>query len=195
MLFYLLVVFYYATILLILNIGGVNMEKATFAGGCFWCMVKPFVEWDGIHKVTSGYMGGHVEFPTYEQVKKGDTGHLEVVQIEFDPTVFSYEKLLEIYWMQIDPTDDGGQFHDRGESYKTAIFYHSDAQRVLAEKSKQQLAESGRFKKPIVTKILPASTFYIAEDYHQDYYKKEPEHYLEDREKSGRDEFIHRHWK
>ncbi|SOC23939.1 peptide-methionine (S)-S-oxide reductase [Ureibacillus xyleni] len=171
------------------------MEKATFAGGCFWCMVKPFVEWDGIHKVTSGYMGGHVDFPTYERVKKGDTGHLEVVQIEFDSSVFSYKKLLEIYWMQIDPTDDGGQFHDRGESYKTAIFYHSEEQRILAEKSKQMLAESGRFKKTIVTEILPASIFYIAEDYHQDYYKKEPDHYKEDREKSGRDEFINSHWK
>ncbi|MFJ8235368.1 peptide-methionine (S)-S-oxide reductase MsrA [Ureibacillus sp. NPDC094379] len=170
------------------------MEKATFAGGCFWCMVKPFDTWDGVHKVTSGYMGGHVINPTYEQVKKGDTGHLEVVQIEFDPVIFSYEQLLEIYWMQIDPTDDGGQFHDRGESYKTAIFYHNEMQKELAESSKQQLAESGRFKKPIVTKILPAETFYIAEDYHQDYYKKESEHYKEDRAISGRDEFIQQHW-
>jgi len=170
------------------------MEKATFAGGCFWCMVKPFDTWDGVHKVTSGYMGGHVINPTYEQVKKGDTGHLEVVQIEFDPNIFSYEQLLEIYWMQIDPTDDGGQFHDRGESYKTAIFYHNEKQKELAVSSKQQLAESGRFKKPIVTKILPAETFYIAEDYHQDYYKKESEHYKEDRAISGRDEFIQQHW-
>ncbi|MGE7666902.1 peptide-methionine (S)-S-oxide reductase MsrA [Ureibacillus composti] len=170
------------------------MEKATFAGGCFWCMVKPFDTWDGVHKVTSGYMGGHVINPTYEQVKKGDTGHLEVVQIEFDPNIFSYEQLLEIYWMQIDPTDDGGQFHDRGESYKTAIFYHNEKQKELAVSSKQQLAESGRFKKPIVTKILPAETFYIAEDYHQDYYKKESEHYKEDRSISGRDEFIQQHW-
>jgi len=152
------------------------MEKATFAGGCFWCMVKPFVEWDGIEKVTSGYMGGHVENPTYEQVKSGTTGHLEVVQIEFDPVVFPYEKLLEIYWMQIDPTDDGGQFHDRGENYKTAIFYHTEEQRILAEKSKKQLEESGRFKKPIVTEIRPAAPFYEAEDYHQDYYKKKIPH-------------------
>ncbi|RUL53976.1 peptide-methionine (S)-S-oxide reductase MsrA [Lysinibacillus antri] len=171
------------------------MEKATFAGGCFWCMVKPFVEWDGIHKVTSGYMGGHIENPTYEQVKKGDTGHLEVVQIEFDPSIFPYDKLLEIYWMQIDPTDDGGQFHDRGESYKTAIFVHSEEQRVLAEQSKEQLSLSGRFKKPIVTPILEAKTFYEAEEYHQDFYKKDPDYYKEDREKSGRDEFIRSHWK
>ncbi|MFF5995161.1 peptide-methionine (S)-S-oxide reductase MsrA [Lysinibacillus sp. KU-BSD001] len=170
------------------------MEKATFAGGCFWCMVKPFDQWDGIHKVTSGYMGGHVENPTYEDVKKGTSGHLEVVQIEFDPYVFSYEQLLDIYWMQIDPTDDGGQFHDRGESYKTAIFVHNETQRQLAEQSKVQLAASGRFKKPIVTEIRDANTFYKAEDYHQDYYQKEPEHYKEDREKSGRDTFLKEYW-
>lgn len=171
------------------------MEKATFAGGCFWCMVKPFVEWDGIEKVTSGYMGGRIENPTYEDVKRGDSGHVEVVQIEFEPTVFSYERLLEIYWMQIDPTDAGGQFHDRGESYKTVIFTHSDQQQQAAQKSKQQLADSGRFKKPIVTEIQEAATFWPAEGYHQDYYKKEQAHYKEDREKSGRDTFIDTHWK
>ena len=170
------------------------MEKATFAGGCFWCMVKPFDQWDGIHKVTSGYMGGHVENPTYEDVKKGSSGHLEVVQIEFDSTLFSYNQLLDIYWMQIDPTDDGGQFHDRGESYKTAVFVHSEQQRQLAQQSKEKLAVSGRFKKPIVTEICDAKTFYVAEDYHQDYYKKEPEHYKEDRVKSGRDAFIKEYW-
>ena len=170
------------------------LEKATFAGGCFWCMVKPFDQWDGIHKVTSGYMGGHVENPTYEDVKKGTSGHLEVVQIEFNPSIFSYEQLLEIYWMQIDPTDAGGQFHDRGESYKTAIFVHSEDQRQLAEKSKANLASGGRFKKPIVTEIRDAKTFYVAEDYHQDYYKKESKHYQEDRAKSGRDAFIKEYW-
>lgn len=171
------------------------MEKATFAGGCFWCMVKPFVEWDGIKKVTSGYMGGHIENPTYEDVKRGDSGHVEVVQIEFEPTVFSYERLLEIYWMQIDPTDAGGQFHDRGESYKTVIYTHSDEQQEVAYKSKQQLADSGRFKKTIVTEIREAATFWPAEDYHQDYFIKEQTHYKEDREKSGRDTFIDAHWK
>ena len=170
------------------------LEKATFAGGCFWCMVKPFDQWDGIHKVTSGYMGGHVENPTYEDVKKGTSGHLEVVQIEFNPSIFSYEQLLEIYWMQIDPTDADGQFHDRGESYKTAIFVHSEDQRQLAEKSKANLATGGRFKKPIVTEIRDAKTFYVAEDYHQDYYKKESKHYKEDRAKSGRDAFIKEYW-
>ena len=170
------------------------MEKATFAGGCFWCMVKPFDQWDGIQSVVSGYMGGHLENPTYEDVKRGDSGHLEVVEITFDPAVFSYERLLEIYWMQIDPTDDGGQFHDRGESYSTAIFYYSEEQRVAAEKSRDALAASGRFKKPIVTKIRPAETFYRAEEYHQDYYKKEEAHYKEDCAKSGRDAFIASHW-
>ncbi len=171
-----------------------NLKHATFAGGCFWCMVKPFDQWDGIEKVVSGYMGGHVENPTYEDVKKGDSGHLEVVQITYNPEVFSYEKLLEIYWMQIDPTDDGGQFHDRGHSYSTAIFTHDDEQTQIAKQSKTALAASGRFKKPIVTVIRPAETFYSAEDYHQDYYKKEQAHYKEDRDKSGRDTFIGQHW-
>ncbi|MFY3792057.1 peptide-methionine (S)-S-oxide reductase MsrA [Ureibacillus sp. MALMAid1270] len=171
------------------------MEKATFAGGCFWCMVKPFDQWDGIHKVTSGYMGGFIENPSYEQVKTGTTGHYEVVQIEFDENIFPYEKLLEIFWMQIDPTDAGGQFHDRGDQYRTAIFYHTDEQKAIAEESKVKLAESKKFNKPIVTEILKASEFYVAEDYHQDYYKKEPEHYKEDRKISGRDEFINEYWK
>lgn len=171
------------------------MAIATFAGGCFWCMVKPFDQWDGILRVTSGYMGGHVEQPTYEDVKSGTSGHIEVVEIEYDEAVFSYERLLDIYWMQIDPTDAGGQFHDRGESYKTVIFTHTDEQQRLAEASKQALATSGRFKKPIVTEIRKAETFWPAEDYHQDYYKKESAHYKEDRAISGRDEFIQEHWK
>lgn len=171
------------------------MEKATFAGGCFWCMVKPFDQWEGIESVLSGYMGGHVENPTYEDVKKGNSGHLEVVEIQFDPSLFSYEQLLEIFWQQIDPTDDGGQFHDRGDSYKPAIFYHSEEQKEKAELSKLALAQSGRFTKPILTEIIPAEVFYIAEDYHQDYYKKNPDHYAEDREISGRDTFIKEHWK
>ncbi|OZS78737.1 peptide-methionine (S)-S-oxide reductase [Tetzosporium hominis] len=171
------------------------MEKAIFAGGCFWCMVKPFDSYPGIHKVTSGYMGGHVDNPTYEQVKTGTTGHLEVVEIEFDPTLFPYSQLLEIYWQQIDPTDDEGQFQDRGDQYRTAIFYTTEEQQQLAEKAKDELAASGKFQKPIVTRILPASTFYEAEDYHQDFYKKEPDHYQQDRAQSGRDEFIEKNWK
>ncbi|WP_075617799.1 peptide-methionine (S)-S-oxide reductase MsrA [Paenisporosarcina indica] len=171
------------------------MEKATFAGGCFWCMVKPFDQWEGIHSVTSGYMGGHVINPTYEDVKNGNSGHFEVVQIQYDPSTFTYKQLLEIFWQQIDPTDTGGQFQDRGESYGTTIFTHSSEQAEIAQKSKQELADSGRFTKPIITPIRPAETFYAAEDYHQDYYKKEPQHYAEDRAMSGRDEFIKENWK
>lgn len=171
-----------------------TIEKATFAGGCFWCMVKPFKEWDGIHDVVSGYMGGHVDNPTYEDVKKGDSGHLEVVEITFDPSIFTYEQLLEVYWQQIDPTDAGGQFQDRGHSYSTAIFYYTEEQQHAAQTSKTALEESGKFNKPIVTVIRPAETFYPAEDYHQDYYVKEEQHYKEDRAKSGRDEFIQENW-
>ncbi|MED3791361.1 peptide-methionine (S)-S-oxide reductase MsrA [Niallia alba] len=170
------------------------MEKATFAGGCFWCMVSPFEELPGIGGVVSGYSGGHVENPTYEQVKTGTTGHFEVVEITYDPELFPYERLLELFWQQIDPTDPDGQFQDRGPQYRTAIFYHNEKQKELAEKSKQAMAESGKFKKPIVTLIEPAATFYPAEDYHQDYHKKNKQHYKEDREKSGRDEFINEYW-
>lgn len=170
-------------------------EKAAFAGGCFWCMVKPFKEWDGIIDVVSGYMGGHVENPTYEDVKKGDSGHLEVVEITFDPNRFSYDQLLDVYWQQIDPTDADGQFHDRGYAYSTAIFYTNDEQRKIAEQSKAKLESSGIFKKPIVTQIRAVETFYPAEEYHQDYYIKEKEHYEKDRAQSGRDTFINQHWK
>ena len=171
-----------------------TLEKAVFAGGCFWCMVKPFKDWDGIHDVVSGYMGGHVVNPTYEDVKKGDSDHLEVVEITYDPSVFSYDKLLDVFWQQIDPTDADGQFQDRGHSYSAAIFHYTDKQREIAEQSKEKLSESGKFSKPIVTPIRPAETFYIAEEYHQDYYVKEKEHYEEDRAQSGRDEFIKDHW-
>ncbi|WP_214698732.1 peptide-methionine (S)-S-oxide reductase MsrA [Exiguobacterium sp. s57] len=170
------------------------MEKATFAGGCFWCMVTPFEELPGIEGIVSGYMGGQVDNPTYEQVKTGTTGHLEVVQITYDPALFSYERLLELYWIQTDPTDDGGQFQDRGPQYAPAIFYHTEEQRIAAEASRDVLAASGRFTAPIVTKIIPATTFFAAEDYHQDYHKKNPKHYKEDRAISGRDEFIEEKW-
>ncbi|RVT65329.1 peptide-methionine (S)-S-oxide reductase MsrA [Niallia taxi] len=170
------------------------MEKATFAGGCFWCMVTPFDELPGIGGIVSGYTGGHIENPTYEQVKTGTTGHAEVVEITFDPELFPYERLLELYWQQIDPTDSGGQFHDRGSQYRTAIYYHNEKQKQLAKESKKAIEESGRFKKPIVTEIEPAVTFYPAEEYHQDYHKKNKQHYKEDREKSGRDEYINEHW-
>ncbi|MFS0560395.1 peptide-methionine (S)-S-oxide reductase MsrA [Terribacillus sp. 179-K 1B1 HS] len=171
-----------------------NFAKATFAGGCFWCMVKPFDQWDGVESVISGYTGGHVENPTYEQVKTGTSGHYEAVEITYDPTKITYQQILDLYWPQIDPTDAGGQFHDRGDQYRTAIFYHDDVQEELAQFSKKALEESGKFKQPIVTEILPAAVFYPAEDYHQDFYKKEKEAYEEDRAKSGRDEFIDEHW-
>lgn len=171
-----------------------NYEKATFAGGCFWCMVKPFDEQPGIIEVVSGYTGGTTENPTYEEVCSDTTGHYEAVQITYDPEVFPYEKLVELFWQQIDPTDEGGQFYDRGHSYKTGIFYHTEEQRRIAMESKQKLAESGIFSKPIATEILPAKDFYRAEEYHQDYYKKKPEHYKRYRKGSGRDTFIRKHW-
>ncbi|MGG0586171.1 MULTISPECIES: peptide-methionine (S)-S-oxide reductase MsrA [Priestia] len=170
-------------------------EVATFAGGCFWCMVKPFDEQPGIIKVVSGYTGGHKENPTYKEVCSETTGHYEAVQITFDPEVFPYEKLLELYWPQIDPTDAGGQFADRGDSYRTAIFYHNEHQKTLAEESKQQLETSGRFSEPIATQILPAKPFYEAEEYHQGYYKKNKFRYAMYRRGSGRDRFIKENWK
>ncbi|ANF97559.1 peptide-methionine (S)-S-oxide reductase MsrA [Paenibacillus bovis] len=171
-----------------------HYEKATFAGGCFWCMVTPFEELPGIISIRSGYTGGHTENPTYEEVCKETTGHAEAVQIVFDPAIFPYEKLLELFWQQIDPTDAGGQFYDRGSSYRTGIFYHNEHQRELAEASKQELEASGRFDKPIVTEITPAQTFYEAETYHQDYHKKNTGHYKRYRKGSGRDAFIEQHW-
>ncbi len=172
-----------------------KLEFATFAGGCFWCMVSPFEEEPGIVKVVSGYTGGHTHNPTYKEVCSETTGHYEAVQITFDPTVYSYRDLVELFWRQIDPTDEGGQFHDRGESYRTAIFYHSEEQRRIAEESKQALEESGRFSKKIVTPILPAAEFYPAEEYHQDYHKKNPFRYKMYRKGSGRDAFIKEAWK
>ncbi|WP_416826574.1 peptide-methionine (S)-S-oxide reductase MsrA [Ectobacillus polymachus] len=172
-----------------------HYEFAMFAGGCFWCMVKPFDELPGIIHVISGYAGGNIEYPTYEQVKTGTTGHYEVVQIQFNPAVFSYEKLLELYWPQIDPTDEGGQFFDRGSQYRTAIFYYTAGQKKLAEASRLAIESSTRFTKPIVTSILPASTFYEAEEYHQHFYKKNPEKYKQERIESGRAAFIKENWK
>lgn len=170
-------------------------ETATFAGGCFWCMVEPFDERPGIEKVISGYTGGTVENPTYEQVCSNTTGHVEAVQITFDPAIVSYQELVELFWQQIDPTDAGGQFHDRGDSYKTAIFYNNDNQKKIAETSKQELEDSKKFNKPIVTKILPAKPFYPAEEEHQYYYKKNQFHYKTYKKGSGREQFIKDNWK
>lgn len=167
-------------------------EKATFAGGCFWCMEKPFEKLAGVSSVTSGYAGGTNADPTYGNYAAN--GHIEVVEILYDPSVVSYEKLLNVYWRQVDPTDPGGQFVDRGHAYTTAIFYHSPEQKRLAEESKAELAASGVFDKPLVTPILPAPEFYPAEEYHQDYYKKNPVRYYFYRSRSGRDQFLDKVW-
>ncbi len=169
-------------------------ETAVFAGGCFWCMVSPFDVLDGIIEVKSGYMGGHKENPSYKDVKSQTSGHYEVVRIIFNPHVIDYNKLLDAYWRQVDPTDDEGQFQDRGPSYRTAIFYTTEEQKIKAEASRRRIDESGRFDEPIVTKILPAVTFYEAEEYHQDFYKKSPGEYKQDRKVSGRDEYIQKYW-
>ncbi|WP_086349461.1 peptide-methionine (S)-S-oxide reductase MsrA [Candidatus Enterococcus clewellii] len=169
-------------------------EKAIFAGGCFWCMVHPFDEQPGVISVVSGYTGGHVANPTYEQVTTGTTGHTEAVEITFDPTVLSYEDLVAIYWQQTDPTDALGQFADRGDSYRPVIFYSNEKQKEVAEASKAALQASGRFNKPIVTTIESAHPFYPAEDYHQDYYQKNRLHYNLYRQGSGRAKFIKDHW-
>lgn len=170
-------------------------EKAIFAGGCFWCMVHPFDEYPGVISVVSGYTGGHVVNPSYEQVTTGTTGHTEAVEITYDPNVLPYEKLVEIYWQQTDPTDAFGQFADRGDSYRPVIFYTTPEQKEIAEASKQALNDSGKFDTPVVTNIEAAQPFYLAEDYHQDYYKKNSFHYGLYREGSGRGKFLRKHWK
>ena len=172
----------------------VKLEKATFTGGCFWCMEAPFEKLDGVQEVISGYSGGHKENPTYKEVSSGATGHVEAIQITYDPSTISYQKLLDVFWRQIDPTDAGGQFVDRGSQYRSIIFYHSDQQKRLAEESKKSLAQSGRFGKPIVTEIIKATIFYPAEDYHQDYYKKSALKYKFYRFNSGRDQFLKKVW-
>lgn len=170
-------------------------EQAIFAGGCFWCMVKPFEEQPGIVSVVSGYTGGHVANPTYEQVTTGTTGHTEAVEITYDPSIISYDELVEIYWQQTDPTDAFGQFADRGDSYRPVIFYKTEQQKERAEASKKRLQESGRFTQPIVTTIEEAQPFYPSEDYHQEYYRKNKLHYERYREGSGRASFLRKNWR
>ena len=172
--------------------GATKTETATFAGGCFWCMEKPFEALPGVLSVVSGYTGGRTTAPTYQTYAAG--GHLEAVQISFDPSVVQYQQLLEVFWRQIDPTDPDGQFADRGPAYASAIFYHSDTQRQQAEASRQALSETGRFAKPLVTPVLAAADFYPAEDYHQDYYKVNPLRYRFYRAGSGRDQFLEKTW-
>lgn len=168
--------------------------RAIFAGGCFWCMEPPFEKLAGVLSVTSGYTGGSVPNPGYKQVSAGGTGHAEAVEVVYDPARIGYAELLEVFWRNIDPTDAGGQFVDRGDQYRSAIFYLDDEQRRLAETSKAALARSGRFAGPIVTVIVPASIFYPAEAYHQDYYKKNPLRYKFYRSGSGRDQFLEKTW-
>ncbi|MEX0940206.1 MAG: peptide-methionine (R)-S-oxide reductase MsrB [Candidatus Babeliales bacterium] len=169
-----------------------KLEIATFAGGCFWCMEPPFEKLDGVKSVISGYMGGTGANPTYQDYAQ--KGHIEVVQITYDPEKVSYDTLLDVFWRQIDPTDSAGQFVDQGPQYRSAIFYHNDEQKQKAEASKEQLQKSDRFSKPIVTEIIPVTTFYKAEDYHQDYYKNYPWKYKWYRSRSGRDTFLNTKW-
>lgn len=171
-----------------------SLKVATFAGGCFWCIEADFEKLPGVVKVISGYTGGKTKNPTYEEVTTGTTGHLEAIQVHYDPSKVSYEELLQFFWRHIDPTDGGGQFVDRGPQYRSAIFYHDEEQKRIAEESKKDLDRSGKFKKPIVTEILKLTQFYEAEDYHQDYYRKSPLRYQYYRHGSGRDEFISQTW-
>jgi len=193
------------TVFLILTIGvamsvksevnkNTTLEKATFAGGCFWCMEDAFQRIEGVIEAVSGYTGGHKENPTYEEVSSGTTGHYEAVQITFDPSKISYEDLLSLFWRQVDPTDEKGQFADRGSQYRTAIFYHNQKQKLLADKSRQELEKSGKFQKPVVTEIIPFTKFYQAEEYHQDYSQKKAIQYKLYKKGSGREKFIKEKW-
>ncbi|MDH6364724.1 peptide-methionine (S)-S-oxide reductase [Enterococcus sp. PF1-24] len=169
-----------------------KLEQAIFAGGCFWCMVQPFDTLPGIHSVLSGYTGGHTENPTYAEVKQGNIGHTEAVEIIFEPALISYQELLAIYWQQTDPTDAFGQFEDRGDNYRPIIFFTNQEQQKLAEASKQALADSGKFNEPIVTTIEAAKPFYVAELEHQEYYKKHPMNFARNHERRAK--FINNHW-
>lgn len=177
-----------------MNAKSQNTGSAVFAGGCFWCTESDFEKVDGVIEAISGYTGGHVNKPTYKQVSRGGTGHIEAVKVVFDPAKISYENLLEIFWQHVDPTDPGGQFVDRGPQYRSAIFYANETEKRMAEISKQRLATSGRFSEPIVTEILSLGEFYPAEEYHQDYYKKNPIRYKFYRSGSGRDQFLKKAW-
>ena len=171
-----------------------NQAVATFAGGCFWCMEPPYDELKGVLSTISGYTGGTKVDPTYQEVSAGGTGHTEAVQVTYDPSQVSYQELIEVFWRNVDPLDAGGQFCDRGDSYRTGIFVHDEEQRRLAEESKQRLAASARFAQPIVTEIVDAGDFYPAEDYHQDYYEKNPVRYKFYRWNCGRDQRLTELW-
>lgn len=170
-----------------------SLKKATLAGGCFWCMIKPFDQYEGVKEVLSGYTGGQVENPTYEMIKTQTTGHREAVEITFDESKITFKDLLTIFFQIIDPTDEAGQFIDRGQSYTTAIFYHDEEQKQIAKTYIEELQASGKYERPIVTKVIPVAPFYLAEDYHQNYYKKNPEAYAKEYEESGRKAYIEKH--
>lgn len=171
-----------------------GQSVATFAGGCFWCVESDFDKVEGVVSTTSGFMGGRTLNPTYKQVTYGDTGHLEVVQVIFDPKKVTYQQLVDHYWKHVDPYDAGGQFCDRGESYKTAIFTYDAEQKAVAEASKEKLQKSGPLKDPVATQIRDAGPFTPAEDYHQDYYKKNPIRYAYYRHGCGRDARVEQVW-
>ena len=177
-----------------MNNKSVKTATAVFAGGCFWCTESDFEKVPGVIDAISGYTGGHVKNPTYEQVSAGGTGHMESVKVIYDPSKVTYTQLLEYFWQHVDPTDPGGEFVDRGSQYRSAIFYANEKQKRLAEETKARLEASGVFKKPIVTLILPLGPFYPAEKYHQDYYKKNPIRYHFYRYNSGRDQFLKKAW-
>ena len=172
-----------------------NLEMATFAGGCFWCTESDFEKVKGVKEAISGYTGGQEPHPSYSEVSSGKTGHTEAIQVYYDPGTVSYEQLLDVFWRHINPTDPGGQFVDRGSQYRSEIFYHNDTQRMQAEASKKALEKAMVFDKPIVTPITKLNTFYPAEKYHQDYYKRNPLRYKYYRSGSGRDPFIKKVWK
>jgi methionine-S-sulfoxide reductase len=171
-----------------------NLAIATFAGGCFWCMEPPFDKLDGVVSTISGYCGGHKEDPTYREVSSGTTGHTEALQVTYDPDIVSYQELLDVFWRNINPVDEDGQFVDRGSQYRPGIFYHNEEQKKLAEESLEKLVESGIFQAPIKTEITPLVKFYPAEEYHQDYYQKNPLRYHLYRYNSGRDQFLKKVW-
>ncbi len=171
-----------------------ELEKATFAGGCFWCMEPPFDKLDGVLSTTSGYTAGHLDNPSYEQVSSGRTGHTEAVQIVYDPAKVSYQELLDVFWVNVDPTDKAGQFCDRGSQYRPGIYYHGEEQKKLAEASKRELGLSGRLPKPVVVEVEAATTFYRAEEYHQDYYQRHGFRYKLYRRGCGRDRVLKRLW-
>ena len=175
-------------------LGKSKHAQAIFAGGCFWCMEAPFDKLPGVKATIVGYTGGPETAPNYKQVAGGRTGHCEAVVVEYDPKVVTYEKLLKVFWSNINPTQKDGQFYDRGPQYRTGVFYLNDTQKKLAEESRKNLANSGKFKLPIVTEITRVGKFWKAEEYHQDFYKKNPGHYYDYRRGSGRDAFIEKHW-